>query len=106
MMGQGMMMGQAGQGMMGQGMMSGGMMKCPMEVAGTTVRMEEVEGGAAMIFSTKSDVAELRRRVAAMAEMHGKHPDGCPMMKMMHQKAGEAPDSPPAAPSDHASHHP
>jgi len=93
--------------MKGGGMMSGGMMgeKCPMEVAGTSVRAEEVEGGAAMIFSTKGDVAELRRRVAAMAEMHSKHPDGCPMMKM-HQKAADAPDSPPGAPSDHAAHHP
>jgi hypothetical protein len=46
---------------------------CPMAVEGTTARAEDVEGGAAMVFTTTGDVAELRRRVAHMAEMHNRH---------------------------------
>jgi hypothetical protein len=46
---------------------------CPMEVEGTTARAEDVEGGAAMAFTTTGDVAELRRRVAHMVEMHEMH---------------------------------
>jgi len=46
---------------------------CPMAVEGTTARAEDVEGGAAMAFTTTGDVAELRRRVAHMAEMHQEH---------------------------------
>jgi len=46
---------------------------CPMAVEGTTARAEDVEGGAAMAFTTTGDVAELRRRVAHMAEMHETH---------------------------------
>src|SRR5690606_16109036 len=52
----------------------GGMMHmCPMMVEGTTVQAEDVEGGAAMVFTTTGDVAELRLRVARMAEMHNRH---------------------------------
>lgn len=69
--------GGAGQGMMGQGMMK----DCPMKLEGVTVRMDEVDGGAALVFATQGDVAELRRRVAHMVEMHQKHDGrGCPMM--------------------------
>jgi hypothetical protein len=46
---------------------------CPMAVAGTTARAEDVEGGAALAFTTTGDVAELRRRVAHKVEMHEKH---------------------------------
>jgi hypothetical protein len=46
---------------------------CPMMVEGTTVRAEEVEGGAALVFTTTGDVADLRRRVARMTEMHNRH---------------------------------
>jgi hypothetical protein len=59
---------------------SGGMMghdmtkMCPMAVAGTTSRAEDVEGGAAMVFTTTGDVAELRRRVTRMAAMHNQPP--------------------------------
>jgi hypothetical protein len=60
--------------------MQGGMMgghdaagMCPMAVEGTTARAEDVEGGAAMVFTTTGDVSELRQRVAAMAEMHNRH---------------------------------
>src|SRR5206468_9019668 len=88
MMGGGMM---KGGGMMGGGMMGKGMAdSCPMAVAGTSVRAEEVEGGTAMVFTTTGDVAELRRRVTAMADMHNKNgAQGCPMMKM-HEGASES----------------
>jgi hypothetical protein len=46
---------------------------CPMTVAGTKARAEDVDGGAALAFTTTGDVAELRRRVAHMAEMHEQH---------------------------------
>lgn len=54
------------------GMMSG---MCPMQVPGTTVTSEDVEGGVALVFTTtsKGDVAELRQRVQRMAEMHNQH---------------------------------
>jgi hypothetical protein len=54
------------------GMMGGDPMAdiCPMAVEGNTARAEPVEGGATMVFMTTGDVAELRQRVAAMAEMH------------------------------------
>jgi len=56
------------------GMMGGEMAgMCPMAVEGTTARAEDVEGGAAMVFTTTGDVSELRRRVARMAEMHNRH---------------------------------
>lgn len=43
---------------------------CPMKVTGTTATADDVEGGVALRFTTTGDVAELERRVAAMAEMH------------------------------------
>lgn len=73
-------------GMMGNGEMAG---MCPMRVDGTTVRAEEVEGGAAMVFTTTGDVAELRQRVAAMAEMHDRrHADGNGHGMGMHSNGG------------------
>jgi hypothetical protein len=88
------MMHHGGHGAMGKGHAHGGMMgggkpmmregmgkSCPMAVPGTTATAEEREGGAALVFTTTGDVAELRRRVTAMAEMHNKHQGhGCPMM--------------------------
>ncbi len=44
---------------------------CPMQVEGTTVNAEDVEGGVAVTFTTSSDIAELRKRVAHLAQMHG-----------------------------------
>jgi hypothetical protein len=43
---------------------------CPLEVAGTAVRATDVDGGAALDFTTTGDVAEVRKRVAHMAQMH------------------------------------
>jgi len=54
---------------------------CPMQVPGTKVTYGDVEGGAALSFSTKNgDVAELRRRVGRMAEMHNEMSDHGSMM--------------------------
>lgn len=47
---------------------------CPMHVSGTTVVAADVEGGAALAFTTHTgDVAELRESVRRMAEMHNRH---------------------------------
>ena len=47
---------------------------CPMHVPGTTVTSANVEGGAAMVFTTKAGGSfELRRRVGHMAEQHNTH---------------------------------
>lgn len=47
---------------------------CPLAVAGTTVREQDIEGGGALVFTTtQGDVMELRRRVAHMADMHNQH---------------------------------
>ena len=53
-----------------------GMMKdsCPMQVPGTAVSVDDVEGGVAISFSTsQGNVADLRQRVRSMAEMHNRH---------------------------------
>jgi hypothetical protein len=41
---------------------------CPMVVQGATVSAADTPTGVALVFTTKGDVAELRRRVAKMAE--------------------------------------
>ncbi len=47
---------------------------CPMAVTGTQVVASDTAGSEALTFTTASgDVGELRRRVRAMAEMHGRH---------------------------------
>ena len=61
--------GTEGGGMMAEDMSA----SCPIALEGTTARAEDVDGGAAMAFTTTGDVAELRRRVAKMAEMHDEH---------------------------------
>jgi hypothetical protein len=43
---------------------------CPMQVEGTRVQVADIEGGAALTFTTTSDVPDLRRRVEQMAQMH------------------------------------
>jgi hypothetical protein len=55
---------------------------CPVSVPGTSVSVEDAPSGAALVFVTTSDVADLRRRVAAMASMHNEH----------HQAMGPLPD--------------
>jgi hypothetical protein len=55
---------------------------CPMNVPGTAATVTDVEGAVAISFTTRTgDVAELRRRVRHMAEMHAQH-QGCEMHQM------------------------
>ncbi len=46
---------------------------CPVAVAGTSVNVEDSPTGASLVFVTTGDVADVRRRVAAMASMHNEH---------------------------------
>jgi hypothetical protein len=43
---------------------------CPVAVPGTSVSVEDTDTGAALVFVTTGDAAELRRRVGSMASMH------------------------------------
>jgi hypothetical protein len=52
---------------------AGGDPSCPVSVPGTSVTVEDTNTGAALVFVTTGDVAELRKRVAAMAKMHNDH---------------------------------
>lgn len=52
---------------------------CPAAIEGTTVRATDVEGGAALTFTTQGDVTELRRSAERMAEMHNRHQGGMMM---------------------------
>jgi hypothetical protein len=61
---------------------------CPLEVAGTTVQATDVDGGVALDFQTTGDVAEVRRRVVHMAEMHTKMADGSMTSGDMMQDGG------------------
>jgi len=49
---------------------------CPAEVSGTSVTVEDTANGAALVFVTTGDVAELRRRVANVATKHNEHHAG------------------------------
>ena len=71
---------------MGPGMM--GLMgtgdQCPMVVPDTTAQTSDMLDGAAMTFTTKGDVREVRKRVRAMAErMNGMSSGGMGMHGMM-----------------------
>lgn len=66
---------------------------CPVTVPGTSVAVEDTDTGAALVFVTTGDVAELRRRVEAMAAMHNDH----------HGKMGELPTGE-GAEGGHAGH--
>jgi hypothetical protein len=46
---------------------------CPVAVPGTSVTVEDAGNGAALVFVTTGDVAEVRRRAAALAQMHNEH---------------------------------
>jgi hypothetical protein len=67
---------------------------CPVAVPGTSVTVEDTPTGAAMVFVTTGDVAELRKRVATMAQMHNEH----------HGAMGALPTGTEAATDPHAGH--
>jgi hypothetical protein len=50
---------------------------CPMAIPGTQVAAVDTPDGVALVFTTEAGgVDELRRRVAAMADMHNQHHGG------------------------------
>ncbi len=55
---------------------------CPVTVAGTSVNVEDTDAGAALVFITTGDVAEVRKRVRTLAQMHNDH----------HESMGPLPD--------------
>jgi hypothetical protein len=67
---------------------------CPVAVPGTSVTVEDTPTGAAMVFVTTGDVAELRKRVATMAQMHNDH----------HSQMGPLPTGNESAADPHAGH--
>lgn len=66
---------------------------CPVAVAGTSVTVEDAANGAALVFVTTGDVADVRRRVTELAKMHNDH----------HSSMGPLPDGNDAGGS-HAGH--
>jgi len=46
---------------------------CPVLVAGTSITVEDTDGGAAFVFVTTGDAAAVRTRANALAEMHNAH---------------------------------
>jgi hypothetical protein len=46
---------------------------CPLVVSTSNVEALDIEGGAALAFTTKTDVAELRRRVRRMADLENQN---------------------------------
>ena len=66
---------------------------CPVAVPGTSVTVEDTSNGAALVFVTTGDIADVRRRAAALAQMHNDH----------HGAMGPLPDGSDAG-SGHAGH--
>ena len=66
---------------------------CPVEVAGTSVTVEDTDTGAALVFVTTGDVAELRKRDGLLAQKHNDH----------HAAMGPLPDGTDTAGHEH--HH-
>jgi hypothetical protein len=60
---------------------------CPVAVPGTSVAVQEADGGVALVFTTTGDVADVRRRAREMARMHNE----------MHAKMGPLPTGDSAA---------
>lgn len=56
------------------------MQMCPMQVEGTTARVEKLDDAVRVEFETTGEVDELRRRVQKMARMHNAHRGGAGMV--------------------------
>lgn len=63
---------------------------CPLLVPGTSVSVEDTDGGAAMVFVTTGDPLSVRARAAALAEMHTKHDGPATAMGMMFSAGSSA----------------
>lgn len=70
---------------------------CPVLVAGTSVTVEDTDGGAAFVFVTTGDAAAVRTRARALADAHNAH-----HAKMEAPAAGAA--DPHAGHGGHADH--
>lgn len=73
---------------------SAGDPSCPVAVPGTSVTVEDTDTGAALVFVTTGDVAELRRRVSELATMHNEQ----------HGKMGPLPIGTETSAHDHGAH--
>lgn len=69
---------------------------CPVSVAGTSVTVEDTDTGAALVFVTTGDVADVRKRAAMLATKHNEH----------HAAMGPLPDGTEAAGGHEHHHHP
>jgi hypothetical protein len=67
---------------------------CPVAVPGTSVAVQDAEGGAALVFTTTGDVASVRQRAREMARMHNE----------MHAKMGPLPTGDAAGGGAHGAH--
>jgi hypothetical protein len=67
---------------------------CPVAVPGTSVTVEDTDTGAALVFVTTGDIADLRKRVATMAQMHNDE----------HDKMGPLPTGDETGGHDHGAH--
>ena len=63
---------------------------CPLEVAGTSISVEDTATGAALVFVTTGDPLAVRARAAKFAEMHTKRDGAASAMGMMFPAAWKA----------------
>ena len=56
---------------------------CPVEVPGTSVTADDTATGATLVFVTTGDVAAVRQRAKALADMHTRHDGPEAAMGMM-----------------------
>jgi hypothetical protein len=63
---------------------------CPLEVPGTSLTVEDTATGAALVFVTTGDAAELGKRAAAFAAMHNQHDGPADALGMMFPQTWKA----------------
>lgn len=59
---------------------------CPLEVPGTSISVEDTANGAALVFVTTGDAAQVRTRANAFVAMHNKHEGPDSALGMMFPK--------------------
>lgn len=77
---------------------------CPVAVSGTSVTVEDTDTGAALVFVTTGDVAELRKRAALMAKQHNDHHAAMGPLPDGKDAAGEHDHHDHGDPANHANH--
>ncbi len=63
---------------------------CPLEVPGTSLTVEDTATGAALVFVTTGDKADLSKRAQAFAAMHNEHQGPGNAMGMMFPQSWKA----------------